>query len=77
MKQVTVTELLAEIEFAERAAKYFEEHHDITTYTDGEIEPGCYFAIRWGFGNDCVLVLKLDENYEQKIYANIIKKQDD
>jgi hypothetical protein len=40
----------------------------------GEIEPGCWLALRWGMGKDCVLVLKLDE-FEQPVnFQNIIKR---
>jgi len=61
--------------FAQRAAVNFAENPKNNTYSDKEIEPGCYFAIRWGLGNDCVVVIKLD-GYEDIVnYENIITKE--
>lgn len=61
-------------EFAMAAAQYFAAHDDCTTYSDDEIVPGCLFAVRWGLGRDCVLVLQLDEIAEPAIYENVIDK---
>lgn len=57
--------------FAERAAKRFAEDNKILTYTDEEPDSGCFFAVRWGLGDDCVLVFKIDEPtvYQQLIRA--------
>lgn len=74
MRQVSVDEIREEIAFAEKAAKYFAEHENISTYTEAEIVPGCYFAIRWGMGEDCVVVLKLDEYHEIKNFVNLVGK---
>lgn len=68
----TVEEELEKIEFAKKAALDFEMHPDHSTC--GSLEPGSYLAIRWGLGNDCVLVLKLDENFESINYQNLVKK---
>ena len=37
------------IAFAERAAKYFNEHPESHTFTDGDVKTGVLFAIRWAF----------------------------
>lgn len=60
-------------EFVLRAAKKFEDSK-VYTYTDGEIEAGCLFAMRYGLDNDCVVVFKLDEYLEPVNYQNLIKK---
>lgn len=57
--------------FAERAAKHFKDSPHHTTYTDGDIEADALFALRWGLGEDCVVVFKIGEeeaaNYQQLI----------
>ena len=62
------------IGFANKAAKDFGENPDHTTFTDGRIEAGCLFGVRWGLGNDCVLVFQLDMCYEPAIFTQIIKE---
>ena len=62
-------------EFAIRAAKHFEENQQHRSYSDKEIEPGCLLAMKWGCGDDCVLVLKLDEFFEPVNYQNLINKK--
>lgn len=60
------------IAFVERAVKSFEEHPEYATF--GDLEPGSLLAIRWGLGNDCVLVVQLDEYCEAVVYQQAIKK---
>lgn len=60
-------------EFAKKAAKSFTANEQFITFTDGEVEAGCLFAIRWGFGADCVLVFRLDEDFEPVNYQQLIK----
>ncbi len=64
-----------EVAFAKKAADYFGKDPKCRTFTDGEIKPGCLFAIRWGGGDDCVAVFKLDESHEPTCYENIIKTE--
>ena len=64
------------IDFAKRAAKNFEEHPEYSTFTDGEVEAGCLFGVRWGLGDDCVLVFELDYN-DPVIFTQFIKKKDE
>lgn len=61
-------------EFARRAAVHFAENSKLYTYTDGNIEPGCWFALRFGLGNDCVVVFKLDEFDEPTNYQQLIRE---
>lgn len=74
MREVRTGEIMKEIAFAEKAAKMFAENKQITTYTESDIVPGCFFAVRWGMLDDCVVVLKLDENHEPTNYENLVKK---
>jgi hypothetical protein len=74
MKHINLQERRLEEEFAFKAADWFSKNDKGVTYSaeGGRIIPGEYFAVRWGLGNDCVLVLKLDEFYEPQLYGNII-----
>jgi hypothetical protein len=62
-------------EFAKKAANNFEENPDHATYSVKYPAPGELLAIRWGMGNDCVLVLKLDEYFEPVIFQQAIKRK--
>lgn len=75
MRMTTAWEELELIRFVERASEDFEAHPEHITYTDGEIVPGCLFAVRWGLGKDCVLVFKLDEFFQPVNYQNVITKE--
>ena len=72
MRTVKVEEEMEQIRFAERAARYFALHPECQSFSDADISPGCLLALRWGLGDDCVLVLKLDPHFEPTNYQNII-----
>lgn len=74
MRQVQITELTEEIAFAEKAARVFAESPTLVTYTETDIVPGCFFAVRWGLGEDCVVVLKLDDDHIPTNYAQLIRR---
>jgi len=59
--------------FAKKAAALFAKDEKYSSYTDGTIEPGVLFALRWGLGNDCVLVLRLDDCFEPVNFQNLVK----
>jgi len=61
-----------EREFALRAATAFDADEHLVSYTDGDIKAGCFFALRFGADEDCVVVMKLDEFHEPINYQNII-----
>ena len=64
-----------QLAFVARATKCFSEQPETNTYTDmGHVNSGELFAVRWGMGSDCVLVFKVDENYQPIIYSQEIKK---
>jgi len=72
VRQIHIPTALEEFEFAKRAAKKFEEKPDLVTYTDEDIKEDELFAVKWGLGNDCILVFKIGD--EPRIYAQIIAK---
>lgn len=73
MRQIHIPTELDRQEFAKRAAADFIKNPKHRTFTDKDIESGCYFAVRWGMGDDCILVLQLSESEEPVIYTQIIK----
>lgn len=73
-RMTTVKADAEQAEFAVRAASHFAQHPEISTYSDEKPTPGSFLALRWGMGEDCVLVLKLDEYHEPTNYQQIIKK---
>ena len=73
MRMVHLAEINEEKDFALRAANHFANNPTWFTFTDEQIVPGCLFAIRYGIGNDCVVVLKLDDFHEPANYQQLIK----
>lgn len=82
MKMYSEDEETARLEFARKAAKHFADHPETVTYGENGPVKGELYALRWGMGNDCVVVFKIDEyaeivNYQQFIdrdRANIATK---
>lgn len=60
--------------FAVRAARHFEENPECSSFTDGDIEPNAYFALRFGLGNDCVVVFRIDDETPTN-YQNLINSE--
>ncbi len=58
--------------FMLEAATVFKEHPEIYTYTEGEIVPGCLFAVRWGLARTSVVVFKLDDSSPIENYMSVI-----
>jgi hypothetical protein len=73
MKMTTIKEQSEISQFVKNAAEYFKIYVEKSSFTSGAICGGCLFALKWGLGNDCVLVFRLDENFEPIIFQNIIK----
>lgn len=61
-------------EFAKEAAKRFAQNKEHHTYTHSDIEAGCLFAMRYGWNDDCVVVFRLDEDFEPINYQQSIKQ---
>lgn len=59
----TIGQERALTEFAEEAAADFTKNPEHASY--GSLEQGSLLALRWGLGGDCVLVLKLDDDFER------------
>lgn len=60
-------------EFALRAAKHFAENQHHWTYTDGDIEAGCLFAMRFGLDNNGVVVFTISDDMPTN-YMEICKR---
>lgn len=75
MRHVYPKSVQDELNFAMKAGANFAANPKNRTYTEGGIKPGCFFAIRWGTGEDCVLVFTIDDNCEPTIYAQTVKTE--
>lgn len=73
-RAVYASQIEEELEFARKAAAHFAKNPQHTTYTDGEIVAGCFLGIRWGLGEDCVMVTKLDESHVPTNYMEIVRQ---
>ena len=73
MKHIYLSARKEEEQFVSKAVKYFKENPHKNTFTEKEIEVGCWFAIRWGLDRNGVVIFKLDENFEPTNYMEIIK----
>ena len=71
MTSISDTEEL--LDFVKKAANHFSQNEQHSTF--GDLIPGSYLAIRWGLGNDCVLVLKVDENSQIVVFQQAINKE--
>lgn len=66
------------IEFAEKAARHFKAHPKCWTYSSGELAEGdCLLALRWGCGDDCVVVVKLDEYFGAINFQELVRSVGD
>lgn len=61
--------------FAERAAAKFASDPAMTTYTDGDIEPDEWIALRWGLHDRAVLVFKVGDA-APVVYADLVPRSD-
>lgn len=75
MKMGTVEEIEEELAFAKKAATAFAKDPILATWRDSDIKPGIFMALRWGIGQDCVVVVKLNEDHTPTNYQNLIKEQ--
>ena len=74
MKTVYIHEGREKEEFAMEAAKYFAANEGCRSYTrSGGINAGELFALRWGLGEDCVVVFRIDEATEPVNYAELVR----
>lgn len=73
-RMTTVAEEQERISFAKRAAEHFAKHPEHYTFTGGDIVPGCLFAVRWGIGDDCVLVFRVDPDCEVVNFQQAVQR---
>lgn len=62
--------------FVEKARDWFAANPQGWTYSslgnlDGEDE---YLAIRWGAGNDCIKLVKLDQDFDPMLYQQALPR---
>jgi len=74
MRMVYMSTEQEEQEFARRAAACMAANPKIWTFTDGEIQPGCLFAMRYGLGDDCVVVMRLSDYHVPTNFQNLIRE---
>lgn len=75
-RMTTINGELERIAFARKAADSFAKNQKFFTYTDGDIVPGCLFAVRWGLGEDCVLVFRVDPECEVVNFQQAVRNQE-
>jgi len=73
MRGTTLLEYRELANFAAAAACHFKDNPQSATYGDNFPDPGCYLALRWGLGDDCVLVVKLDPDFEAVNFQQAIR----
>ena len=77
MRQINVHDMDDERTFAEKAAKCFAANPKCYSFSDPrELTAGGYLALRWGMGEDCVVVVKLDEYHEPVNYVQLVKARE-
>lgn len=78
MRATTEQEDQEVLDFAKRAAAAFAENPKWTTFSSGD-SPSCgdLFALRWGLGEDCVLVIRVDESFLPVLFQQIIARKQD
>lgn len=64
------------VAFAKKAAERFADNPQYSTFTTGDIEPGAFLAIRWGLGDDCVLVVKIAEDFQPVNFQQAIPRRE-
>lgn len=73
-RMTTIDDDRALCSFAECAAAAMAKDTNIATYSDGNPTSGGFLAIRWGLGNDCVLVVRLDDDFEPVNFQQAIRR---
>ena len=78
MSEMTSIEKEKELlEFVEKAKRCFEtlQSPPFVSFTmTGEIICDELFALRWGMGDDCILVFRVSHEMEPRVYQQAIKR---
>jgi len=75
-RTTTFKEAEARLAFAKEAAVWFSSRPERRTYTEtgtAGVIPGELCALRWGRGNDCVMVFRAADDSEPTIFEQAIK----
>lgn len=75
MRLTTEREELERLAFAKKAAAAFVADSRLATFSSNGPVRGEYFALRWGLGEDCVLVFKISEDAPIVNYQQLARKQ--
>jgi len=71
-RMTSVAAETARMDFAKKAAAHFAANPKHWSF--GEIAPGEYLALRWGMGDDCVLVIRQHYEEEAVNFQQIIRE---
>lgn len=74
MRRVSASEVEDELEFAKAAATAFAKQPAMMSYSRAEMIPGCLLALRWGMGDDCVVVVKLSDDHVPTNYQQLVRE---
>lgn len=72
-RMTSLTEEQQRMDFAKTAAAHFAAHPEHWTYCDEELGANVLLALRWGLGDDCVLVVRIADELPVN-FQNIIKR---
>ena len=75
MKVTSISEEKEIQEFVLMAKKDFEKNPEHYSFSYKAVDKGCLLAMRWGFEDNSILVLKLDDFFEPVVYRNIIERR--
>ena len=74
MRMTTIEEDEQIQNFAKKAATFFAQDKNLYSFSESSIQKGCLFALRFGLSDDCVLVFRLDNNFEPINFQQLIVK---
>lgn len=70
MINVSIENVESKLHFVKKTSEFFHKNPHCSTY--GDVEPGSWFAVKWGMDNDCILVFKIDPDEEIENYCHVI-----
>ena len=77
MRHTTIEAELEIHAFVRDAAEAFAKDIRLSSWRRKDfIEDDCYMALRWGIGEDCIVVIKVDSTFSPVLYAQVIEKKE-
>ena len=73
MRHVDMNDKKEQDDFVEKATEWFNAKPNSVTFGNVN-QAGAYFAMRWGYGGDCMLVFKLDPDFEPTVYDEVLDR---